>query len=107
MKHRRYIATFAFVFAVAAVAIFLLSTNPPAADISQKSIVVGDVERRFHAVVPHGLATPAPIVFAFHGLGDSPDSMAAYSRLDRLAADIWSTPQPDHCRWLWTRVVYS
>ncbi len=61
--------------------------GPSAVDVTTQSIVVGDVERSFRVVVPHKLWTPAPVVFAFHGVGDSTESMAAYSDLDHLAAD--------------------
>lgn len=87
MKHRRYKATFAAVIAFAGVTFWLLPKGPPAADISHHSIVVGDDQRSFRLVVSQNLATPTPVVFAFHGIGDSPNSMAAYSKLDRLAAD--------------------
>jgi polyhydroxybutyrate depolymerase len=58
-----------------------------AADISlHEEITVDGTTRHYRLVVPHTLPKPAPIVCAFHGIGDSPESMANYSRLDRLAA---------------------
>jgi polyhydroxybutyrate depolymerase len=53
----------------------------------RETIRVGDLEREFRVVVPFEQATgPMPVVFAFHGMGDSTDSMAEYSGLDRTAA---------------------
>ncbi|GAA5511215.1 hypothetical protein Rcae01_06731 [Novipirellula caenicola] len=43
-----------------------------------------------------------PIVFAFHGIGDSPASMAAYCQLDRIAADnsfILVYPEAQNSMW--------
>jgi poly(3-hydroxybutyrate) depolymerase len=37
-------------------------------------------------VVPKKLKNPAPVVFAFHGVGDTPEGMAESTRMDRLAA---------------------
>ena len=76
----------AVVIAIVAAAMHLLSTRPPAAQISHQLINVGQLERTFRVTVPNDLVTPAPLVFAFHGIGDSTDSMADYSQLDRLAA---------------------
>ena len=44
--------------------------------------------REYRLVVPKGLTDqqPVPLVFAFHGLGDSKDLMPLYSQLDQLAA---------------------
>ncbi|WP_442506731.1 alpha/beta hydrolase family esterase [Novipirellula sp. SH528] len=86
MKHRRYISTVAVVVAIVAATMHFLSTRPPAAKISHQLINVGQFERTFRVTVPKDLVTPAPLVFAFHGIGDSTDSMAAYSQLDLLAA---------------------
>ena len=43
--------------------------------------------REFRLVVPATIdpATAVPVVFAFHGMGDTVDSMAKYTELDRLA----------------------
>ena len=40
----------------------------------------------YRIVIPHSIPNPAPILFAFHGMGESTESMADYSHLDRLAA---------------------
>ena len=67
--------------------LYIQSSRPPAVDISSETLFVGDVKRGFRIVVPQRLSKPSPVVFAFHGIGDSADSMAAYSGLDRLAVD--------------------
>ncbi|MEM7475341.1 MAG: PHB depolymerase family esterase [Planctomycetota bacterium] len=87
MNRRRLIAALVAVTALAVAALFLLPTPPPAVDVSTHTIVVDDVERSYRIAVPHDLPTPAPVVFAFHGIGDSSDSMASYSQLDSLASD--------------------
>src|SRR5579872_1285263 len=65
----------------------VLWQSPIAADISpNEEITVQGKTRNYRLVLPHRLPKPAPIVFAFHGIGDSTESMAAYCRLDQLAA---------------------
>jgi poly(3-hydroxybutyrate) depolymerase len=54
--------------------------------LPDEQITVGETKRSYRLVVPRRLTKPAPIVFAFHGVGDSPENMARYSKLDRLAA---------------------
>jgi polyhydroxybutyrate depolymerase len=69
------------------VAMLVFWESPIAADISpSEGITVDGTVRNYRLVVPHTLQKPAPIVFAFHGIGDSTESMANYSRLDQLAA---------------------
>lgn len=87
VKQRRYIAAFALIVVLAAGAHHLISSRPPAVDVSQETIVVSDDERSFRLVVPKAHSDSVSVVFAFHGMGDSPDSMAAHSRLDYLAAE--------------------
>lgn len=55
---------------------------------ANEEMKVGSGKRAYRLVVPEKIdpKKPAPLVFAFHGLGDSKDLMAFYSRLDRLAA---------------------
>ncbi len=54
----------------------------------RETIRVGDLDREFRVVVPSEQATGLmPVLFAFHGVGDSTDSMAEYSDLDRTAAE--------------------
>ena len=54
--------------------------------IPSQEIMVGEVSRSYRLVIPRTLETRAPIVLAFHGTGDTPSSMAEYSKLDALAA---------------------
>jgi polyhydroxybutyrate depolymerase len=69
------------------VAILVFWQRPLAADISPNEVITVDgTTRNYRLVVPHTLPKPAPIVFAFHGIGDSTESMANYCRLDRLAS---------------------
>lgn len=83
---RTLIAASILLFA-SVVAILAFWQPPIAADISpNEDITVDGTTRHFRLVVPHALPKPAPIVFAFHGIGDSTESMADYSRLDQLAA---------------------
>jgi len=56
------------------------------ADVRESQLVVDDTTRNFRIVIPHRIIRPTPVVFAFHGIGDSTDSMANYSGLDRIAA---------------------
>ena len=54
----------------------------------REEIEVGGGKRTFRLVVPHGVKDgPAPVVFAFHGVGDAPDAMPKYTDLDRLACE--------------------
>ncbi len=59
-------------------------------------------------VIPHQLPANAPLVIAYHGIGDTPESMANQSKLDELAArngfllvypdakgKLWSVPRSD------------
>lgn len=68
----------------------LLSLWTPAAltrNVVNEQVRVHDYARHYRLVVPDDIdsATPTPLVFAFHGLGDNPERMAAYSKLDQLA----------------------
>lgn len=81
---RILIATALLFVTSGAVFVFIQSRSIPA-EISNDTLTVDGVERHYRIVIPHGLPETAPIVFAFHGIGDSTESMALYSRLDRLA----------------------
>ena len=70
----------------ASVLVFTFREGPLNAEIRKDQLVVDDTTRRYRIVVPHETVRPTPVVFAFHGIGDSTDSMADYSRLDRIAA---------------------
>ena len=61
--------------------------NLPAGVYPNERIVVGGRARLFRLVVPDTVngGKAVPLVFAFHGLGDSKDRFAQYSRLDELA----------------------
>lgn len=85
MNRRRFIAAFATVAVLAAIAFSLLPPAPPAVDVSTHTIVVDAVERSYRVALPHELPESPAVVFAFHGIGDSADSMATYSQLDHLA----------------------
>lgn len=52
-----------------------------------ESLTVQGKVRQYRLVVPESIRAdqPAPLVFAFHGLGDSKDIMPWYSQLSQLA----------------------
>ena len=58
-----------------------------AGSFGSEKIVVGGAEREYRLVVPKTVdpKKACPLVFAFHGLGDSKDLMPLYSRLSALA----------------------
>ena len=88
--NRPRIIAIAFLTLVAIVAAFFCVARyrPIDADISTAESIIVDAETRYYRlVVPRTLASDAPVVFAFHGTGGSSESMAAYSRLDRMAVD--------------------
>jgi polyhydroxybutyrate depolymerase len=87
VDHRRAFISILFFGALALVACYFMYEPPPAADIATETLTVGNTTRSFRMVVPHKLKSPAPVVFAFHGVGDTPEGMAESTRLDRLAAD--------------------
>ncbi|MEZ6145198.1 MAG: PHB depolymerase family esterase [Planctomycetaceae bacterium] len=85
---RRVIIDLLLVLVALAVTTAIVRQRPVAAEISpNEQVMVDGTLRKFRQVVPHSLLDPAPVVFALHGIGDSPESMAGYSQLDRLAAD--------------------
>lgn len=72
---------------VSIIAIFIVWLRPIAADIRpSEQLTVDGTTRNYRIVIPHTLPHPTPIVFAFHGTGDSPENMASYSCLDQLAS---------------------
>ncbi len=80
----------AFLFAsatAAAVAAILYSKAQLPADVLHGQLAVGEETRHFRLVVPHGVDAKRaiPVVFAFHGAGDTPEQMAQYTGLDDLA----------------------
>lgn len=86
LKFPRHTLIFALGTIVAIIALAWLPTSAPAVNVSTHSIVVDETGRSYRLVTPHELTVPVPVVFAFHGMGDSPASMAAYSQLDQMAA---------------------
>jgi len=56
--------------------------------LRQQTIDIEGVPREYRLVIPNSLdgKTPAPLVLAFPGAGDTPEDMAQYTQLDRLAA---------------------
>ena len=83
----RHIAATAFGAAIFVLAFCVIQTTPTTVDVVNDALVVDGIERTFRVVVPQSVTTKAPVVFAYHGIGDSPEAMAAYSQLDQLAAD--------------------
>jgi len=55
--------------------------------LPNERIAVGNVPRFYRLVVPTAASTDRklPLVFAFHGLGDTKDRFASFSRLDQTA----------------------
>jgi polyhydroxybutyrate depolymerase len=84
---KRVLIAASIVLVASVVAILVFWQRPIAADIyPNEDITVDGKTRNYRLVVPHTLPKPAPIVFAFHGIGDSTESMANYCRLDQLAS---------------------
>lgn len=83
---KRLSITTLFLAIAACIAFFAFQQGPLDADVHTNEIVVDAVTRNYRIVVPHNCPTPTRIVLAFHGIGDSTDSMATYTQLDRLAA---------------------
>lgn len=54
--------------------------------LNGEATTVGGTNRSFRLATPAERTGAMPLVVVFHGLGDSPESMAAYSGLDGLAA---------------------
>lgn len=84
---KRFLIGILSLASIAFLAWWLLDKRPLNADVYDHEVTVGGSVRTYRTVVPYNLASPVPVVFAFHGIGDSTDSMAGYSQLDRLAAD--------------------
>ena len=74
--------------------------------LPDQSIAVDESVRRYRLVIPHSLpADNVPIVFAFHGVGDSPEAMAKYSGLDQVAVENgFLLVYPAARRAMWTTV---
>jgi len=59
----------------------------PTGTFENESLKVGEQAREFRLVVPPGLdpAKPAPLIFVFHGRGDSKEWIRRYSGFEELA----------------------
>jgi polyhydroxybutyrate depolymerase len=80
-------AVVAAIIGLAAYTILLLDWTD--VEYRSKSIVVDGTTREYLLVIPRSVgAEPVPLVVALHGTGDSPQSMASYSGLDRLASEM-------------------
>ena len=66
---------------------WVLHKRPLHADVYVHDVTVDGSVRTYRIVVPYNSDSSLPVVFAFHGIGDTTDSMAGYSQLDRLAAE--------------------
>ncbi|MCC9609443.1 dienelactone hydrolase family protein [Blastopirellula sp. JC732] len=77
----------AAVVALVAGLVFTFWWKSPSAQVTFETIDAGGETRRYRLAVPETVpSTPLPLILVFHGIGDTPESMAAYSQLDRLAA---------------------
>lgn len=83
---KRFQILSAAILAVAFVTLLVYWPRTTSVDSYSAKLKVGQATRDYRIVIPHALSEPAPVLFAFHGIGDSPDAMANYSRLDRLAS---------------------
>jgi polyhydroxybutyrate depolymerase len=85
----RWIIPTAVVVAIAGFATYTIQLRSwNQAESRSESIVVDDLAREYRLVVPRSIgARPVPLVVALHGTGDTPQSMATYSGLDRLASE--------------------
>ena len=85
MKRHLFVAV--GLICIAGIWLALVWSVPPDVDVLVgQSISVDADTRQFTLVVPHHLPPNPSLVFAFHGTGDTPESMAAYSQLNELAA---------------------
>ena len=83
----RYLPIILLLIAIATVWLVRAEHSPPAVDVlADQSIAVAEVNRQYTLVVPHKLVQHPPLVFAFHGTGDTTQSMASYSQLNTLAS---------------------
>lgn len=100
---KRLIITWMCIFIVSVITAFLTWQSQIAAEIRPLEVLaLNGTTRSYRIVIPHTHSRSVPIVFAFHGDGDSVKSMASYSQLDRLAADngfILAYPDTRDARW--------
>lgn len=65
-----------------------VKARPKTGILPNEALMVNGIEREYRLVVPASvdLSKPVPLIFAFHGLGDSKDLMPIYTLLDVAAA---------------------
>lgn len=85
---KRYLFVAAVLLSTAGGWLIFARPIPPAVNVRPGQLIsVAGVDRQFTVVVPHDLPHDPPLVFAFHGTGDTPETIAEYSQLNALAAD--------------------
>ncbi len=82
---KRILLLTSLVIITAIIVVLVIRKEPLRAEIAEDRFVVDKTMREYRIVVPHQRLQPTPVVFVFHGIGDSTTSMATYSRLDRVA----------------------
>lgn len=85
-NRRRTTAWALIILALGLLVLCFIYEPPPAADVATEILTVGNTNRSYRVVVPRSMKDPAAVMFAFHGVGDSPEGMAEYTGLDHLAA---------------------
>ena len=71
-RRMKRILVLALVGSIATVAVVIgFGEGPLTADIAEGQLVVDKTMRDYRIVVPHKRMRPTPVVFAFHGIGDS------------------------------------
>ncbi|MBI1248103.1 phospholipase [bacterium] len=60
---------------------------PPKFQTMTRNLDVSGSQRSYRIVLPEDLPANAPLIIAWHGVGDTAESMAKYSQLDELAAE--------------------
>lgn len=72
---------------IAALAALVYWKTQLPADVLRGRMVVREESREYRLLIPHAVDSrqATPLVFAFHGAGDTPEQMAEYTGLDDLA----------------------
>ena len=84
------------------VLIALTSCRSDNAEVKFESILVENETREYRVVIPDDKTKFNRVVIAFHGTGDTAESMAEYSRLDELAIEngfVIVYPQANNGMW--------
>jgi len=76
----------------------------PVTVLTDETIEVAGLTRHYRLVIPDSVdgRTPAPLLFAFHGVMDTTEQAARYTQLDRLAAEkgfYLVYPEGRHMSW--------